>query len=32
MKVDWRLDWATPRRSAIEERRLQLSHPVITPT
>jgi len=30
--VDLRYDWATPRGSAIEERRLKPSHPVITPS
>ena len=32
LKVDWSGDWATPWGSAIEERRLRASHPVITPS
>jgi hypothetical protein len=30
--VDWSEDWSTPRGSAIEERRLKPSHPVIMPS
>jgi len=30
--VDWSGDWATPWGSAIEERRLRASRPVITPS
>jgi len=29
--VDWGRDWAIPRGSVVEERRLKPSHPVITP-
>jgi len=30
--VDWSGDWGTPWGSAIEERRLKTSRPVITPS